>query len=329
MPATDSTALRGCERDGVSYRGAAQVAAPSPRLSVLIPRFHSRETLQSCLESLARCRERIVLEALVVDPGHDDGTSAWLANRWPWVRVIEAAEPRDLAGDVNRVLAAASGDDLLLLNSVAEVDLDSLEAMMQALEDDPALAAIAPSMVDPDGVALRSCGRFPSLWTLICDHLGLAHVFPRARAFTAHHYAGVPMADLDLVDWASLDALMIPFGSFKVFGRLDENVTEDLLAVEWCRRTARKRFRICYLPAARLQHDGASASQAAPAERLVETLRARVYYFRKHHHGFVAWLAKGILCTSLALRVATSAVHRRRRAHTRVYARGVESVWAA
>jgi hypothetical protein len=75
-------------------------------------------------------------------------------------------------------------------------------------------------------------------------------------------------------------------------------------------------------------HDG-SPTQHGGAERQVARVKARVYYFRKHHHGFIAWLAKGILCASLALRCLSSTVKGGRRTHARVYARGVESVWAS
>jgi GT2 family glycosyltransferase len=172
-----------------------------PRVSVVIVSYRSREALEPCLESLVACAERIPLEVVVVDNASADGTVEWLRACHPATQVIANPDNRGFTRGVNQGLAAARGDFLFVLNPDCEVPPHALERLVGAAQSASDVAAAAPMLLHGDGHPARSCGRFPTLWTLVCDHLGLAKLAPETRWLGGYKYGERPIERLDRVDW--------------------------------------------------------------------------------------------------------------------------------
>ncbi len=300
-----------------------------PRISVVVVTYRSRGPVTDCLRSLERCRESLPLEAIVVDNASTDGTAEWVHERFPWAEVIANPDNRGFTRAVNQGFVRARADHVLMLNPDCEVPPGVLEMLLVVLEAEPGLAAVAPLLTDERGRAARSCGRFPHLWWLLCDHLGLAAAFPDSPRFGGYKYGGIPMDRLERVDWASGAALLIPAATWRRLGGLDEALFMYMEEVDWCRRAAAAGEAVRLVPAARIRHAGGLSSKQVPGESYLHNLRSRVYYFRKHFGPAAALAARAILGTSLMLKWTVSAIPRSRRAFARVYAAGIAAVWAA
>ena len=301
----------------------------SPRVSVVIVGYRSRAALEGCLESLRACGEVIPLQVVVVDNASGDGTVEFVRRVHPTVEVVANPDNRGFTRGVNQGLERARGDFLFVLNPDCLVTAEALERLVRALEQEPGLAAVAPMLLDGDRRPVRSCGRFPDLWTLFCDHLGLAQGFPDTPLFGRYKYGGRPLESLGPVDWASGAALLVPRSAHLAVGGLDERIFMYMEEVDWCLRAARAGLAVRYVPEARIVHLGQQSSRQAPGETYLHNLRSRVYYFRKHHGPLAATAAKAILLASLVLKWCTIAARRARGPSAGVYARGLEVVWAA
>lgn len=301
----------------------------SPRVSVVIVSYRSRDPLARCLPSLARCAEQVPLEVIVVDNASGDGTAAWVAGAHPWVRLIESPMNRGFTGGVNLGAAAASAPFLFILNPDCEVAPGALVRLLAAAEAASNVAAVAPALVDERGVVARSCGRLPGLWTLACDHLGLARLAPGSPLFGGYKYGGTPMSALAEVGWASGAALLVPRTAWASVGPFDEHIFMYMEEVDWCRRAAARGLRVRYVPEAAIIHVGQQSSRQVPRETYLHNLRSRVYYFRKHHGRGAAVAAKAILATSLALKWIVARARAGSAAAARVYAHGLVVVWEA
>ncbi len=301
----------------------------TPRISVLIVSFRSRDPLARCLPSLARCAARMPLEVIVIDNASGDGTAQWVTAAHPWVRVIERAANGGFTQGVNAGAAAASAEWLLLLNPDCEVSPGALARLLAVARSTPRLAAAAPALHHDDGSVARSCGRFPSLWTLACDHLGLAALAPRSALFGGYKYGELPPERLTHVHWASGAALLVPRAVWQEVGPLDERIFMYMEEVDWCRRAAARGWHVRYVPDAPIVHVGQQSSRQVPGETYLHNLRSRVYYFRKHHGVPAALGAKGILAVSLVLKWLVARVRAGSHAAARVYAEGLAVVWQA
>jgi N-acetylglucosaminyl-diphospho-decaprenol L-rhamnosyltransferase len=301
----------------------------NPRVSVVIVSYKSRDALEPCLDSLATCAKRIALEVVVVDNASSDGTVEWLRANRHEVDLIANPDNRGFTRGVNQGLARARGDFLFVLNPDCEVAPEALERLVHELEHTPGVAAVAPLLLDGGGHAARSCGRFPDLWTLFCDHLGLAQKFPDSALFGRYKYGGKSMDQLDRVEWASGAALLIPRRGYDEVGGLDENIFMYMEEVDWCRRAARVGLAVRVVAGASILHHGQRSSRQVPGQTYLHNLRSRVYYFRKHHGPIAAVVAKGILLASLGLKWSVAAARASRHEFARVYAAGLSTVWAA
>jgi GT2 family glycosyltransferase len=298
-------------------------------MSIVIVSYRSREPLDRCLESIAACRERLPLQVVVVDNASGDGTVEWLRATHPWVETIASAENGGFTRGVNQGVARARGTSVLVLNPDCEVSPEALERLGAALAADPSLAAVAPALLDGQGRTARSCGRFPTLWTLLCDHFGLAQRFHDSAWLGAYKYGGRPMDSLDRVDWASGAALLVSRARWDEIGGLDERIFMYMEEVDWCLRAAQAGHGVRFVPQAKIVHMGQQSSRQAPGETYLHNLRSRVHYFRKHHGVAAALVAKAILCASLAAKWTVAAAPAADRPAARVYRAGIEAVWAA
>jgi hypothetical protein len=301
----------------------------NPRVSVVIVSYKSRDALEPCLDSLATCARRIALEVVVVDNASGDGTVEWLRASRPEIDVIANPDNRGFTRGVNQGLARARGDALFVLNPDCEVTPEALAKLLDELDRSPGVAAVAPLLLDGGGHAARSCGRFPDLWTLFCDHLGFAQKFPGSAWFGRYKYGGKPMEQLDRVEWASGAALLIPRRAYQEVGGLDENIFMYMEEVDWCRRASRAGLVVRFVAGASILHHGQRSSRQVPGQTYLHNLRSRVYYFRKHHGSAAAAAAKGILLLSLGLKWSVAAARASRGEFARVYAAGLSTVWAA
>jgi GT2 family glycosyltransferase len=302
-------------------------AAPTPRMSVVIVSFRSRDPLARCLPSLARCLDRLALEVIVVDNASGDGTVQWLAAAHPWVRCVACDTNLGFTRGVNLGVAHARAAWLLVLNPDCEVSAGALARLLEVARATPRLAAVAPALHHDDGTVARSCGRFPTLWTLFCDHLGLAAAAPGSRWFGRYKYAADELERLERVDWASGAALLVPRSAWDDVGPFDEHIFMYMEEVDWCRRAAARGLHVRYVADAPIVHVGQQSSRHVPRETYLHNLRSRVYYFRKHHGPVAALGARAILATSLVLKWLVACARAGSRAAARVYASGLAVVW--
>jgi GT2 family glycosyltransferase len=128
------------------------------RLTVVIVSYNCRPDLERCLAALTSAAPRTAHEVVVVDNASSDGTVAWLRERWPLVRVIEAGgnlgfgrakQPGDPADDQRAGAAAQPGHG---------ARARQIERLVAALDARPGTAAVGPRLVDGGGRAELSFG---------------------------------------------------------------------------------------------------------------------------------------------------------------------------
>jgi N-acetylglucosaminyl-diphospho-decaprenol L-rhamnosyltransferase len=204
-------------------------------ISVIVPVHNRADLLAQCLAALARWTTPV--EILVVDDGSTDPGVERLRERrlaHHWLRNDEAC---GFSAAVNRGLARASGDPLLLLNSDAEVTEGGDHAIRDAFASPPdrfgAVGAVAARLVYPNGRPQWSGGAFPSLpWLFaLASGLGRGARF-RVRRAPPSGFAG------GIVDWAPAAALAIRRETFAAVGPFDESYRHYAQDLDYCQRLA-------------------------------------------------------------------------------------------
>ncbi|MBI5083979.1 MAG: glycosyltransferase family 2 protein [Acidobacteria bacterium] len=118
-------------------------------VSVVIPAYNARETLELCLGNLMESQPSPPYECLVVDDGSTDG-SAEIAARYG-ARVLSTGGRKGPAYARNIGARAAAGNVLLFLDADVTVHPDTVELVRSAFAADPKLDALMGSYDDAPG----------------------------------------------------------------------------------------------------------------------------------------------------------------------------------
>jgi GT2 family glycosyltransferase len=139
------------------------------RATVVIPTLNARNLLAEALEHLEA--QTVEHDVVVVDNASTDGTSELLAERFPHVRVIRMDENVGFGRAVNRGVAAAETEAVVLINNDVLCEPGFVERLLEPLEDGVAMAAgillqhDRPELVDSAGIELDTTLRsWDSLW---------------------------------------------------------------------------------------------------------------------------------------------------------------------
>jgi GT2 family glycosyltransferase len=118
----------------------------APELSVVVPSWNGAATLRAHLPSVLTAAGA-AFEVLVCDDGSDDDSPGILAREFPAARVVRRPERGGFARTANAGVAAAAGRVVVLLNNDIEVESHALVRLVTALDADPELFAVVPSIV--------------------------------------------------------------------------------------------------------------------------------------------------------------------------------------
>jgi GT2 family glycosyltransferase/glycosyltransferase involved in cell wall biosynthesis len=257
---------------------------PSPRISVLIVTYNSHDEVERCLQSLEQEARAIPLQVVVVDNDSRDSTVSLVENAFPWVELIRNSTNAGFARAVNRALAKASGDYVLLLNPDTVVPPGALAASVAELERHPDVGMLGCKLVQRDGTFDHACKRgLPSVASALYYALGLQRLFPRSprfAAYTAGHLDEDSAGPVDAVNGAFMLARR---EAVMTVGGLDERFWlygEDL---DWCLRFAEHGYGIRYWPEVEVLHlKGASAGGRRTLRTTYAFHRSMWNYYEKH-----------------------------------------------
>lgn len=264
--------------DGLAPGGPA--AAPA-EVTIAVVSWNTRTLLAACLASLEADVRSGWCDVWVVDNASSDGSADLVRAEFPWVRLIASEENLGFGPAVNLVADRTRSAWLVPSNSDIRVEPGALRALVAAGTRDPALGAVAPRLILPDGTTQHSVLPFPSIAFTAAYVSGLT---TRIRALAVRWCIDGgfdPDRERD-VPWAVGAFLAVRRTAWTEIGGFDPHqwmYAEDL-DLGW--RLHRAGWRTRYLPAARVHHDeSAATTQAWGSERYV-----------RWHASSYAWLAR-------------------------------------
>ncbi len=269
---------------------ASPPAAPpaAPRLSVIIVTYNSRIDLEGCLGSLTQPAPAIAHEIAIVDNASSDGTPAYVRDRWPSVRVVEAGGHAGFARGNNIGIRATSGGLGLHLKPATVVPPGAIDRLVAALEARPDAAIAGPRIVDRDGAGELSFGAMISPWAELRQKLltranerRLPVVHPLVQRMTRRSRS---------VDWVSGACLLIRRTDLDAVGLLDERFflyTED---VDLCASVRARGRDVRFVADVEILHLRGRSRSSAPQAAYDAYRRSQLAFYEKHHPRWTKWL---------------------------------------
>lgn len=262
------------------------------RVAAVVVTYDALPWIEQCLGSLHG------VETVVVDHGSSDGTVAFVRERFPDVRLIEA-ENRGLGAGWNTGIRETWSTHVLLLNADAWLLEGTLERLCDFADSRPRAAVVGPRLRNPDGTLQRSVRGYPTVWRLATEYFFLRKLAPGSSALNAFYAGGFDHDEVREVEVVMGACMLLRREAIEQVGYCDEDYFLFSEETDWCYRFRRAGWEVVFFPGAECVH----VRGASHSGRLYrENLRGHLLFLWKHRGAREAERARRLLLASLRLR---------------------------
>lgn len=236
--------------------------------TAIIVNYNGAGFIEACLHALESCRHRPA-EIIVVDNDSTDESLLEL-NGYPRANVLRQRRNLGFAGGANVGLAATETEIAVILNPDVEVTAGFGDAIVEALDANPRLAAAGPLLLYPDEQTIQHAGGR----------------IERPLMTTSHYLYGAHLASTTLiqrdVDFVTGGAMVLRMAAVQEVGGFDELLSpvyyED---VDLCVRLRSSGWDVQFVPELRaLHHEGVTLQREPIYYHFLH--RNRIQFARKH-----------------------------------------------
>lgn len=220
------------------------------RLSVVILNWNGRRHLERYLPSVV-AHTAGDAEVVVADNGSTDDSLQWLRLTHPDVRVIRLDRNYGFAGGYNRALKEVDSEYVLLLNSDVEVTAGWWQPLVEVLDKESDVAAVAPKLLaDMERTKFEYAGASGGF----IDYLG--YPFCRGRILSNVEADSGQYDDRRDIFWASGAALCCRREVFDALGGFDDDFFAHMEEIDLQWRMQLAGWRIVVEPKSVVYHLG-------------------------------------------------------------------------
>lgn len=266
----------------------------TPTVVAVIVNYNSGGMLVNAVDSLLRSSVRPDIE--VVDNASTDGSIAAVRDGKEYddqVNITVNDANLGFARANNQVLKARRADYYLLLNPDCVVEENTIEALMTAMHDDPAIGLAGGRLTNPDGsIQKTSKRRFPTPWASLARVLGLHRDASASGRFADFDLAAEDGGahDIEAVEAISGAMMFVRGNALEKVGLLDEGYFMHCEDLDWCKRFQDAGYKVAYVPRAKAVHFKGGSGRGP---KVVWHLhRGMIRFYRKHYRRqYSAWFS--------------------------------------
>jgi hypothetical protein len=149
-------------------------------VSVIIVSFNTKDLTHRALQALYNSN-KLPEQIILVDNNSQDGSGEMLRSEFPEVLLIESKENLGFAkGNNLGIKTFASQPYIWLLNSDTETGKNSLEQLVDYMENHPRVGALGPQMIYPNKELQSVGGFFPSISNVLYYFLPFVYFLPKS-----------------------------------------------------------------------------------------------------------------------------------------------------
>ena len=255
-------------------------------LSIIIVNWNTRDLLIDCLNSIhidLDVSPTLQTEIFVIDNSSSDDSVSVFKTQFPWVILIENHQNVGFAKANNQGINLSSGKFILLLNSDAYLQPNTLNFMIDAFQKNNDIGAIGGKIFNPDGTFQASYASFPTIASEVINLIGLAK-------YVIGPYAPSPSPIKSEkafpVDWVSGAAIMFRRNVIDDIGLLDEGYFLYSEETDLCWRMWKHGWQVWYLPDIHITHLGGASSKKSPVVNYSRLYLSKLRFFSKNYGNY-------------------------------------------
>jgi GT2 family glycosyltransferase len=255
------------------------------KTKVVILNWNGRAHLERYLPSVVR-HTMPQYGVVVADNGSTDSSLEYVAETFPEVEIVRLDRNYGFAEGYNRALREVEAEYYVLLNSDVEVTEGWCEKLVEALDADPQLAAVAPKLLaDIDRERFEYAGASGGF----IDILG--YPFCRGRILSTTELDEGQYDDPREVFWASGAAFACRAEVFKSEGGFDGEFFAHMEEIDLCWRMQSSGYRIGIEPRAKVYHlGGGTLSALSPRKTMLNHRNNLAMLYKNLPLGHLLWV---------------------------------------
>ncbi len=264
-----------------------------PLLSIIICSYKKEELLSQALESLAECRLPAESEIIVSD-NSPQPFPAEFQNRFPHVRFIFNLKNIGFGAANNIAFRQCSGKYVAFVNNDTIPEPDAFSKLLEKIEDDYSIGAIAPLVINPPDQLELSFGKKSTIFGEF-----LQKYFRQSRY--QQKYSANRLKPM-FTEWLSGCFLLVRRDLFENELPFDENFFLYFEDQDLCLRIKAHQKKILYYPQAKILHLRNQTVKDMKTKSELEYRRSQLYFYRKWNSRSQNFLLKIYLFLKFALR---------------------------
>lgn len=227
------------------------------KCAVVILNWNGKQMLEAYLPSVVKYSNGDGIEVVVADNNSSDDSVSFIQEYYPQIKLVCLAENYGFAEGYNRALLEVNAEYYLLLNSDVRVSPSYLEALIEALDEDPGLWVCMPKLCDE---AQNKQFEYAGASGGFLDSLG--YPYCRGRIFNHVEMDHGQYNDPIPIFWATGAAMMIRSSVFHALGGFDSAFFAHMEEIDLCWRIHSRGGQIKVIPSSIVYHVGGGSLQA-------------------------------------------------------------------
>ena len=157
-------------------------------ISVILVSYNTAQMSLEALNSLFNSFGDFSLEVFVVDNASKDNSVQLIKKAFPQVTLVENKVNVGFGRANNQVLELINGDYVLLLNTDAFVQTDTLQKTVEFMQQQSKCGILGVKLLGRDGEQQPSCRYFPTPFNLFANRVGLNRLLPSIKLVDDVHW---------------------------------------------------------------------------------------------------------------------------------------------
>jgi len=269
-------------------------------VTAIIVSYNTAHLLERAIGLLRESAAGLTLQISIVDNASRDGSVALIHERFADCDFIANTTNVGFGRANNQMLASARGRYVLLLNTDAFVEPQTLHKTVAFMDRNPRCGVLGVRLEGRDRSLQPSCRYFPTPWNEFLVRTGLNRVFRSARLVDDMNWDHASVRECD---WVPGCYYLVRREVIDQVGLFDPRYFLYYEEVDHCRAVKAAGWKVVFFPHTTVVHIGGESARSdarlTPAGGQIAELQAEseLLYFRKHHGrgGLVAHLLLKLL----------------------------------
>ena len=254
-------------------------------LDVLIVNYNTAHLLKPMFDALEAAAEGLEVHYWVVDNASRDDSVDVLREQFPKVTLDVNTVNVGFGRANNQLLKNVQGQYVLLLNTDAFVEPDTLRKTLAYMASHSEFGVLGVKLLSRDGTIQPSCRFFLTPWNVFLSRTGLARFLPKLRMVDDPNWD--PDQEQEC-DWVPGCYYLIRREVIDRVGLFDSRYFLYCEEVDHCKRVKEAGWKVVYYPGTSVVHLGGESAKSdseLTAGNQISSLQieSELLYFRKHH----------------------------------------------